>query len=152
MIFNSIIIILTASALPSIHVSPHQLTRCGSLVLLSTGVVAANTLNVSAMGPGISLYEGIIQVTPMSQATDAFICLVAFVIVGLVWTPEKYIKTVKTTIDSVKTYQPAVAEYSVIVLFTTLGALILVSSTSLVTVYLGVELQSFAVYILASLY
>ena len=152
MLVVTIIILLTASALPSINVTPHQLTRCSTIILLSAGVMAANTLNVSAIGPGLSLYEGMIQVTPVSQATDAFISVVGSVIVGLVWTPEKYIKTVKLTQHSVKTFQPAVVEYSVIVLFTTLGAIILVSSTSLVTVYLGVELQSFAVYILASLY
>ena len=152
MLFTTLIILLAASALPSILVTPIQLIRCIALSLLFAGVMAANTLNVSAMGPSVSLYEGILQVTPMSQTTDAFICLVGSVIVGLVWTPESYIETAKITARSVKTFQPAVAEYSVIVLFTTLGAIILVSSTSLVTVYLGVELQSFAVYILASLY
>ena len=39
-----------------------------------------------------------------------------------------------------------------IVVFTTIGASFLVSSTDLVSLYLAIELQSFAVYILAALY
>ncbi len=186
MLFYSISTLLTASALSSIHVTPLQLTRCATLIFLSAGVMAANTLNVSAMGPGLSLFVGILQITPFSQSVNTFINVVASVIVGLVWTPVSYKKTIKRCSDSVlsksiqdysdsikpyisaqhytnepavkrfsdsvKTYIPAVAEYSVILLFTTLGATILVSGTSLVTVYLGVELQSFAVYILSALY
>ena len=47
---------------------------------------------------------------------------------------------------------PPISEYSTILIFTTLGGIILMSSTNFVTLYLGVELQSFAIYILASLY
>ena len=39
-----------------------------------------------------------------------------------------------------------------IILFTTLGASLLVSSSDLISMYLSIELQSFAVYILATLY
>jgi len=39
-----------------------------------------------------------------------------------------------------------------IIVFTTIGASFLVSSTDLVSLYLAIELQSFAVYILAALY
>ena len=43
-------------------------------------------------------------------------------------------------------------EYSVIVLMSSLGATLLISSSDLISVYLSIELQSFGVYILASLY
>src|SRR6266568_4724262 len=43
-------------------------------------------------------------------------------------------------------------KYSIIVLISTLGSLLLVSSSNLITLYLSLELQSFGVYILASLY
>jgi NADH-ubiquinone oxidoreductase chain 2 len=39
-----------------------------------------------------------------------------------------------------------------IIVFTTIGASFLISSTDLVSLYLAIELQSFAVYILAALY
>jgi NADH-ubiquinone oxidoreductase chain 2 len=43
-------------------------------------------------------------------------------------------------------------EYSLIILFTILGASLLISSSDLISMYLSIELQSFGVYILASLY
>jgi NADH-ubiquinone oxidoreductase chain 2 len=43
-------------------------------------------------------------------------------------------------------------EYSLVVLFSTLGASLLVSSCDLISMYLSIELQSFGVYILATLY
>jgi len=43
-------------------------------------------------------------------------------------------------------------EYSLLVLFSTLGASLLISSSDLVSMYLSIELQSFGVYILATLY
>lgn len=39
-----------------------------------------------------------------------------------------------------------------IILFTTIGASFLISSSDLVSMYLSIELQSFAVYILAAIY
>lgn len=47
---------------------------------------------------------------------------------------------------------PTIAEYPLVILFTTIGASFLVSSTDLVSMYLSIELQSFAVYILAAVY
>src|SRR6266566_2973838 len=40
----------------------------------------------------------------------------------------------------------------IIILISTLGSLLLISSSNLITLYLSLELQSFGVYILASLY
>jgi NADH-ubiquinone oxidoreductase chain 2 len=50
------------------------------------------------------------------------------------------------------TVRPSIPEYPLILIFTTVGASFLVSSTDLVSLYLAIELQSFAVYILATIY
>ena len=153
MLFISIITILTASALPSIHISPRKLTRCGSLALISTGVMAANTLNVSAMEPGIILYNGILQVTPTSQIIDILACLVASIFAGLVWPvyhiyrQNKYIST-----SWVKKYQPTVSQCYITLMLTTISVIILVSNTSLVIVFLGIVVQYYAVNVLVSRY
>lgn len=44
------------------------------------------------------------------------------------------------------------SEYSLIVLFSTLGACLLVSSSDLVSMYISIEFQSFGLYILATLF
>ena len=59
-----------------------------------------------------------------------------------------------STDSDVKGYSavPSIAEYPLIILFTTMGASFLISSADLVSMYLSIELQSFAVYILAAIY
>lgn len=47
---------------------------------------------------------------------------------------------------------PICSEYSLILLFSVLGGTLLISSSDLISMYLSIELQSFAVYILASLH
>jgi NADH-ubiquinone oxidoreductase chain 2 len=47
---------------------------------------------------------------------------------------------------------PPIAEYSMLILFTTMGATFLLASSDLVSMYLAIELQSFGVYILAAVY
>jgi NADH-ubiquinone oxidoreductase chain 2 len=57
--------------------------------------------------------------------------------------------------NSVNRYLPSVAlggQYSLIILFSILGSLLLVSSGDLVSIYLSIELQSFGLYILATLF
>src|SRR5258708_15843781 len=43
-------------------------------------------------------------------------------------------------------------EYCLIIMFSTLGASLLISSNDLISMYLSIELQSFGVYILTTLY
>ena len=45
-----------------------------------------------------------------------------------------------------------ISEYPIIILFSTIGGTFLLASADLVTIFLAIELQSFAVYILSSLY
>ena len=148
MLVLGLLITLTASALPSIYVTSLNLTRCATLIFLSTGVIAMNGKNIQAMGSGVSISAGLLEKTSTIQAIDILLSVSAAAIVGFVWPPSES-KFTKTT---VKTSIPPVTEYSHILVFTTLGAIILGSSTNLVTLYLGVELQSFAVYVLACLY
>ena len=46
---------------------------------------------------------------------------------------------------------PILSEYSIILLFSVLGGTLLISSADLIAMYLSIELQSFAVYILAAI-
>lgn len=43
-------------------------------------------------------------------------------------------------------------EYSLIIVFSIIGATLIISATNILTLYLGIELQSFGLYILAALY
>jgi len=154
MLVLAIFSLMTAVALPNIKISPIQLTRIASIVLLYAAALSFNALDIQAIGTGVSIYSGLFQVTSISQSIDTFIFLVGRII--LLLTPKGVRKsvtnTIKTNAQRLLTVLPTIPEYPLIILFSTCGATFLVSSVDLVSLYLSIELQSFAVYILATLY
>nr|AWX52934.1 NADH dehydrogenase subunit 2 [Lactarius sp. (in: basidiomycete fungi)] len=158
MMFISIMILIVAIALPSINrnISPNLYLRISSLLLLYTGALAFNAFYIQSIGSGIGIYSGLFQVTLFTQFFDIVIVLTGSVIL-IAW-PLINHKFIENNLDlseeghnilSIRNYR---IKYSIIVLISTLGSLLLVSSSNLISLYLSLELQSFGVYILASLY
>jgi NADH-ubiquinone oxidoreductase chain 2 len=124
-------------------ISPLLLIRVTSIILFYAAALSFNAMDIQAIGSGLGIYSGLFQVTSVSQAIDVFIYSIAALIL-LPWAPTS-VKVKGMTL-------PSIPEYSLIILFTVCGATFLVSSADLVSMYLSIELQSFAVYILAALY
>jgi NADH-ubiquinone oxidoreductase chain 2 len=151
-------ILIVAIALPSINrnISPNLYLRISSLLLLYTGALAFNAFYIQSIGSGIGIYSGLFQITLFTQLFDIVIVLTGSVIL-IAWPliNHKFIDNnlelneTGKNILSINNYR---IKYSIIVLISTLGSLLLVSSSNLITLYLSLELQSFGVYILASLY
>lgn len=149
MLFISLISLIIAIALPNVKISPILFTRLTSIILIYSAALSMNGLYVQCIGSGISIYSGLFQVTFLSQSIETFIYLIG----ALILIPWASIDQPNSS--SVKLYSsalPRVSEYSLIILFTTLGASLLVSSYDLISMYLSIELQSFAVYILSTIY
>lgn len=149
MLVLGIFSLMIAVALPTVKISPILLTRVTSIVLLYAAALSFNALSIQAIGSGVGIYSGLFQVTSVSQSVDTFIFLVGAVIL-LPWAPVT--TKVMAHARSVFTAVPTILEYPLIILFTTCGSSFLISSGDLVSLYLSIELQSFAVYILATLY
>ena len=158
MMFISIMIFIVAIALPSINrnISPNLYLRISSLLLLYTGALTLNAFYIQSIGSGIGIYSGLFQITLVTQLFDIVIVLTGSVIL-IAW-PLINHKFIDNNLDlneeghkilSINNYR---IKYSIIVLISTLGSLLLISSSNLITLYLSLELQSFGVYILASLY
>ena len=156
--FISIMILIVAIALPSINrnISPNLYLRISSLLLLYTGALAFNAFYIQSIGSGIGIYSGLFQITLFTQLFDIVIVLTGSVIL-IAW-PLINHKFIDNNLELNETGQNILSinnyriKYSIIVLISTLGSLLLVSSSNLITLYLSLELQSFGVYILASLY
>jgi len=156
--FISIMILIVAIALPSINrnISPNLYLRISSLLLLYTGALTLNAFYIQSIGSGIGIYSGLFQITLFTQLFDIVIVLTGSVIL-IAW-PLRNHKFIDNNLElneeghnilSINNYK---IKYSIIVLISTLGSLFLISSSNLITLYLSLELQSFGVYILASLY
>ena len=149
MLILAIFSLITAVALPNVKISPLLLTRITAIALLYAAALSFNGTYIQAIGSGVGIYSGLFQVTSVSQSIDTMIFLVGAVIL-LGWAPVT--SKVLARVQSVFTALPTIPEYSLIILFTTCGASFLISRADLVSMYLSIELQSFAVYILAAIY
>lgn len=118
--------------------------RISAIILLYAGALAFNAYNIQSIGSGIGIYSGLFQVTLISQFIDTFLLIIGSLIL-VAWP----VINSKQSLNNNSTYS---TEYSLIVLFTTFGSSLLISSADLISMYLSIELQSFGVYILASLY
>ena len=180
MIFISLLILIVAIALPSLkkQFSPILFTRIVSIVFIYAGALSLNALYIQSIGSGIGIYSGLFHVTAVSQLLDTFIFIIGSLIL-ISWPSVTYkqiltaaaeneklgLETINKDARIIPHYseegihmttleakQPVAAQYSLIVLFSTLGASLLVSSADLIPMYLSIELQSFGVYILSTLY
>jgi NADH-ubiquinone oxidoreductase chain 2 len=150
MLLLSILLFSAVVPLTSVHMSTHVFNRLAILVLLYSSVLAWNMLYLEPIGVGLGIYGGLSHVTLLSQAFDTFILACASIILllgsgsTLIWGQHgsRHGPIAKGR----------VAEYPLIILFTTLGMSSLVSSSDLVTLFLSIELQSLALYILATIY
>lgn len=138
---------LLAIPLLSAYITPMILMRITSIVLLYCAALAYNNLYPEAIGAGISVYSGLFNVTTVTQGIEILLFLAGAWIL-LAWGP---------TLNSVsskdgETVVPNHMEYPMIVVFTLIGSSLLMCSADVVSMYVCIELQSFAVYILAAMY
>jgi len=150
MLLLSILLFSAVVPLTSVHMSTHVVNRLAIIALLYSSVLAWNMLYLEPIGVGLGIYGGLSHVTLLSQAFDTFILACAPIILLL------GSGSIPVLTHQVAGFEPIakgrVAEYPLIILFTTLGMSSLVSCSDLVTLFLSIELQSLALYILATIY
>jgi NADH-ubiquinone oxidoreductase chain 2 len=159
-----------AIALPSFKkdLSSLLITRISAIIFIYSGALSLNAFYIQSIGSGIGIYSGLFHVTIISQLLDVLLLFLAALIL-MSWpliTSTYYNKVLnlKTLLtgDSINSltknkfnfigiYTPR-TEYCLIVLFSSLGSTLLISSSDLLSMYLSIELQSFGLYILATLY
>jgi len=143
MVILSVSILILSIAFNSLKITSIYYNRITIILLLYSGVLAYNSLFTGLVGSGVGVFGGLFQVTTLTQSMDVFIYLVGALVLLL---------GENSTLISKGKGLPVLAEYPLIVLFTVLGMSSLISSSDLVSVFLSIELQSFAVYILATIY
>lgn len=143
MVLISILIIISAIIAPSLRITAIYFNRIAIILLLYSAVLAYNTLYTGLVSSGVGVFDGLFQVTTITQSMDIFMYLIGALVLLL---------GENSTLISKGKELPVLVEYPLIVLFTILGMSSLISSTDLVSMFLSIELQSFAVYILATIY
>lgn len=150
MIIIGLVLLLLAIALYSLKITPILFIRVTAILLLYSAALTYNTLFIQLIGSGIGIYSGLLNITVISQMMEIFIYIIASVII-LPWGNYKFHQIYNNDIYN-NTVLPHISEYSILILFTLIGTTFLISSGDLISMYLSIELQSFAVYILACIY
>lgn len=147
MLSIGLISLLVAIPVFSYRITPSLFNRITSVVLIYSALLAFNGLHIESLASGVGIYSGLFHITTVSVAIEGFLLFTgALILLG--WGPV----TDKSIVRRGTTVVPTISEYSLMILFTSMGATLLLSSSDLVSMYLSIELQSFAVYILATLY
>ena len=167
MIFISVLILIVVIAIPSFkrQFSLIFLKIISSIIFLYTGALSFNAFYIQLIGSGIGIYSGLFHVTIISQLLEVFLLLIGSLILiswpinnniaNIVNLPQSQLQNFKKEDYINQNFiinNSKATEYSLIVLFNTLGASLLLSSSDLISMYLSIELQSFGLYILATLY
>lgn len=124
--------------------------------------------SLSVVSKGIALHGGLLLVTNITQIFHIFLFLVAILILTLtsfyprkVWVPE-YSSLKDLVFNNFVYYNTKIInkmgehlkiiEYPLILLFIVTGAVFLMSTNDLVSIFLAIELQSYGLYILSTVY
>ena len=167
MIISYILLLLSSNAVTLRRDKSILYSRVVIVMLIYSFLTALN-LNIAFSNKGIGLYGGLFQATSLTQTFHIFIIAICAVILQLtafyprkVWVKNfssfyKLIMSVfiydKTNIINKMGEQFRIIEYPLILLFIITGAILLVSSSDLVSIFLSIELQSYGLYLLSTIY
>ena len=168
MLISLLIFLLVSNAVTSKQDKSILFSRVVITGLISSSFLAFTNLYVQPLEKGIGIYGGLFNITTFTQTFNIFIFLVSAVILTLTaFYPRKvYIKEYsslyklftfkflynKNVISNKTGEQFRIIEYALIIVFILCGAVFLISTGDLISIFLSIELQSYGLYILSTLY
>lgn len=143
-------------------------SRVVMISLLLTSFLALNNFFILPLDKGIGIFGGLFHVTSFTQSFNIFIFLISAMILTLTsFYPRKvYLNDFaslsnllrgkfmcnQTKISNKLGEQFKILEYSLIIVFVLDGAVFLMSASDLISIFLSIELQSYGLYIISTLY
>lgn len=156
MLILGLFTLLLVSAISSERINGVIINRAAALILLYSFILSASTLDVSTIGTGIGVFGGLYQITVVSKIVEGFIYLIGAMILS---NTMLILKTSNIKINEMesRSYNNQIelslkSEYPIVALFTVVGGILLIASNDLISMYLSIELQSFGLYVLATIY
>ena len=164
----SVLFILLSSAVTLRRDKSILFNRTALIATTYSSLIALTSFYITSLDNGIGLYGGLFHATSTTQVFHIFIFIISATILQLtsfyprkVWLPE-YSSINKlflynffyyrTKIVNKMGEQFKIIEYPLILLFIISGAVFLVSTSDLVSIFLSIELQSYGLYLLSTLY
>ena len=168
LLISSLIFLLVSNAISLRRDKSILYSRVAIISLIFTSIIALNSLHIKPLEKGIGIYGGLFNVTTFTQTFNIFIFLISAVILILTaFYPRKiYIRQYssisklflfkllynKNLIANKTGEQFRIIEYALIIIFILCGAVFLISTGDLISIFLSIELQSYGLYIISTLY
>ncbi len=166
MIIVSILLILLSNAVTLRRDVSILFNRVAILAL--SYCILQDMISLSIVSKGIGLHGGLLHITNITQIFHIFIFFISILILQLtsfhprkVWIPEysSFYELVnyklvyyRTKIINKMGEHLKIIEYPLIILFVNLGGVFLISTNDLVSIFLSIELQSYGLYIISTIY
>lgn len=175
MLLTSLILLLLSNAVIIRRDNSILYSRFAILIFLYISILSYDNLFYSFLEKGIGLYGGLFYTTWNTQIFHIFITILTSVIliftsfysrktlnfsdnlmffknIIYIFAFKKILKSISASTKNITGEQYKIIEYPLIILFIIAGALFLISSSDLVSIFLCIELQSYGLYLLATLY
>jgi NADH-ubiquinone oxidoreductase chain 2 len=162
----SIIFILLSNALTSrrdISILFNRIT-----ILALTYCILQDMMSLYLVNKGVGLHGGLLHITYTTQIFHVFIFIISIFILQItsfhprkIWSSENSYPTdllfnkfvyYNTKIINKMGEHLKIIEYPLILLFIIIGAIFLMSTNDLITIFLSIELQSYGLYLLSTVY
>jgi NADH-ubiquinone oxidoreductase chain 2 len=170
MVVYSSLLLLLSNAVTLRRDKSILFSRVTITILLLSILLSIESLDMKYLEKGIGLYGGLFHITVNTQIFHIFIFIVSAIILQLtafyprkIWSSQSYwinklllnefiyFKT-KNKVINKWGEQFKIIEYPLILLFIIMGAIFLISTSDLVSIFLSIELQSYGLYLLSTLY
>jgi NADH-ubiquinone oxidoreductase chain 2 len=168
MLLNSLILLLLSNAITSRRDKSILYSRATITIVLISAFIAYDNLSLLFLAKGIGIFGGLFHTTATTNFFHLFIFLITSVILLLtsfyprkVWLKE-YSSPTRLLFTKLVYYgtlllnkmgeQFKIIEYSLIILFIVTGSVFLISTSDLVSIFLSIELQSYGLYLLSTIY
>ena len=168
MLTYSILFLLLSNAVTLRRDKSILYSRVTITIMIYSTLLALGSLYLTSLDTGIGIFGGLFHATSITQIFHIFIFVVSAAILQLtgfyprrVWLA-KYSSLNKSLFTNILYYKTKITnkmgeqfqiiEYPLILLFIITGAVFLVSSSDLVSIFLSIELQSYGLYLLSTLY
>ena len=167
MLINSIFYLLLSNAVTLRRDKSILFSRNAILILISCLIITISELDFYFLENGIGIFGGLYQVNFITQTFNVFFFLISAIVLLLtafhsrkIWhmcfnvlhSLTSKLSYNNTNITNKMGEQFQIIEYPLILLFIITGGAFLMSCNDIVSIFLSIELQSYGLYLLATLY
>ena len=162
MLINSILILILSNAVTLRREKSIFYSRLAIIILIISFLLGMESLYIFFLEKGIGLYGGLFHITANTQTFNIFIYIISAIILQLTaFYPRKifinnkyyvYVNMYNFNIEEKKGEEFKTMEFPLIILFIIIGAILLISSKDIISMFISIELQSYGLYLLSTLY